>query len=227
MTSFDVQEYRAGLGRSAQLSLRTNAPLAVALGGLACLAGFVLVGPLVSRGVADDAGVMSFLLGESARSARSVAPALFYAPKHRQESQRPIVHTAMHVPRAHKRPVAVRRPASVFALVAPTSRLRNVRSASISPLTDATLRRGDAVMTTKGIRIFQGARHYPFAVGDFRPLAYSGHVGHRGALLAIDRVIREPNWSTSFTPAWPKVADPKASVEVDAKMRVIDAPQRS
>ena len=82
-------------------------------------------------------------------------------------------------------------------------------------------------MTTKGIRIFQGARHYPFAVGDFRALASARHVGHRSALLAIDRVIREPNWSASFTPAWPKITEIKASAEADATMRVIDAPRRS
>ena len=83
VTSFSVQEFRAGLRQSDEAPLRANAPLAVAIGGAACLAGFILVGPFVSRGIADDAGVMSFLLGEGARrapAARPVRTAVRYEP---------------------------------------------------------------------------------------------------------------------------------------------------
>ena len=68
----------------------------------------------------------------------------------------------------------------------------------MSPFEDYTLRQGDAVMTAKGLRIFQGARRYPFAFADFRPLSKSPRVEHRNALLAIDRMTPAADWSASF-----------------------------
>lgn len=243
MTSFNVQEFRAALRRADDAPLRANAPLAVALGGVACLAGFLLVGPLVSEGAADDTGVMAFLLGESrpAAPAPRVRPVAYYpervAVRHDIHAGRYVAHPAprMHaaIHRApHARPAIARKaPPSIVALVTPPPRPAVIHSVSVSPLTDTTLRRGDAVMTTKGLRIFQGARRYPFTAGDFRSLAYAGKVAHRGALLAIDRVIREPSWSASFmpvsTPLSPVAVISASRVEAQAAVRVIEAERRS
>ena len=240
MTSFSVQEFRAGLRQTDQAPLRANAPLAVAIGGVACLAGFILVGPFVSRGIADDAGVMSFLLGESARrapAAHAVRSTLRYEPAPQPYPmawrERGTVHAATR-PVQHKRPtVAHKVPAAIVALVVPPPRpVVEARPVSVSPLTDTTLRPGDAVMTPAGIRIFQGARHYPFAVRDFRPLAYARNVPHRNALLAIDRVIREPSWSAVFRPAWPAAVNAtlppvRASIETGAPPALVMASRRS
>lgn len=244
MTSFSVQEFRAGLRQSDEAPLRANAPLAVAIGGAACLAGFILVGPFVSRGIADDAGVMSFLLGEGARRAPAAHPArtaVRYEPAMDRGlwrdpgAARPRMAHAAPRQMHPKRPTLARAaPAAMIAVVTPPARpVFETRTASISALTDTTLRRGDAVMTPAGIRIFQGARHYPFAVRDFRPLAFAGNVPHRNALLAIDRVVREPSWSASFKPAWPAAVNAAAGpatqtpAESGAQAKLLMASRRS
>lgn len=241
MTSFSVQEFRAGLRLSDEAPLRANAPFAVAIGGAACLAGFVLVGPFVSRGIADDAGVMSFLLGESSRRAPAAQPvrtAVRYEPAMDHYPsvwrERGPAQTGMR-PARHKRLTAARKtPATIVAFVMPPPRpVIETKPASMSALTDTTLRRGDAVMTPAGIRIFQGARHYPFAVRDFRSLAYAGNVPHRNALLAIDRVVREQSWSAAFRPAWPAAVNAasgppvRASIETGTPAALLMASRRS
>ena len=53
---------------------------------------------------------------------------------------------------------------------------------------DPTLRKGDAVMTTDGIVVFDGAGHSPFKRGDFTALASAAMPGDRRAtLMAIER----------------------------------------
>ena len=246
MTSFSVQEFRAGLRQLDEAPLRANAPLAVAIGGAACLAGFILVGPFVSRGIADDAGVMSFLLGEGARRAPAARPVRtaaryepamdrYFMPWREQGVARSGPARVAQRQAPHKRPMLARKtPATIITLVTPPPRpVMESRTASLSALTDTTLRRGDAVMTPAGIRIFQGARHYPFAVRDFRPLAFAGNVPHRNALLAIDRVVREPSWSASFKPAWPAAvnaaarSDTRTPVDDGVSAKLVVASRRS
>jgi hypothetical protein len=55
--------------------------------------------------------------------------------------------------------------------------------------TDRTLRKGDTVMTLQGIRIFRGARHYPFTINDFVSLNRSRgmRTQTRRMLAAIER----------------------------------------
>ena len=58
-----------------------------------------------------------------------------------------------------------------------------------SLLHDFTLRRGDAVMTKAGLRVFHGGDHFPHRQGDFVALARSRDIekGRRDAFHAIER----------------------------------------
>jgi hypothetical protein len=60
-------------------------------------------------------------------------------------------------------------------------------------MNDFTLRPGDAVITRAGVRVFRGARHWPYQNQDFGTLAQSGtsSVG-KPTLMAIDRLMRSP-----------------------------------
>jgi len=72
--------------------------------------------------------------------------------------------------------------------------------ASLVPVKqDFTLRRGDAVMTDKGFRIFNGASRWPYRDSDFVPLARARQVagGNRTTLRAIERVSQA---RPDFTP---------------------------
>lgn len=53
---------------------------------------------------------------------------------------------------------------------------------------DPTLQKGDSVMTPQGLRVFRGARHFPFNAGDFVSLDETSGLRHemRGVLAAID-----------------------------------------
>ncbi len=60
-------------------------------------------------------------------------------------------------------------------------------------LNDPTLRAGDTVVTNSGVRVFKGGA-YPYKSTDFLSLAESRDVpvAKRGALAAIDRVVKTP-----------------------------------
>lgn len=62
----------------------------------------------------------------------------------------------------------------------------------VSIYEDATLRPGDAVMTAKGMRIFQGSRSLPYSDADFVAIAASSSVSRdvAKALTAVDRLPR-------------------------------------
>ncbi len=59
----------------------------------------------------------------------------------------------------------------------------------VSIFEDKTLRRGDAVMTTSGIRIFAGSSSWPYRQSDFVAIADAGHMNgsYQKALLVLDR----------------------------------------
>jgi hypothetical protein len=61
-------------------------------------------------------------------------------------------------------------------------------------LNDPTLRAGDSVVTTEGVRVFKGGA-YPFKSSDFMSLAETRNlpIEKRGALAAIDRVLKTPH----------------------------------
>ncbi len=55
---------------------------------------------------------------------------------------------------------------------------------------DGTLRAGDVVVTERGLLVFKGAAHFPFAAADFEPLehyTYAGSAPHRAVLLQIQQ----------------------------------------
>ena len=64
---------------------------------------------------------------------------------------------------------------------------------------DPTLQKGDSVMTSQGLRVFRGARHFPFNAGDFVSLDKTPGLRRemRGVLAAIDhaRKTREAHES--------------------------------
>ena len=60
----------------------------------------------------------------------------------------------------------------------------------VSIFEDRTLRRGDAVMTASGIRIFAGSSSWPYQRSDFVAIADAGHMNgtYQKALLALDKL---------------------------------------
>ena len=84
-----------------------------------------------------------------------------------------------------------------------------------SALRDFTLRRGDAVMTRKGFKVFHGGGHFPYRRSDFLTLAQSRDIGkgNRAAFSAIERasLISSPNIVAQSRPAWKPQAAPVAS----------------
>ena len=60
----------------------------------------------------------------------------------------------------------------------------------VSIFEDKTLQRGDAVMTTKGIRIFAGSNSWPYQASDFVALSNARQMdkGMQKVLLDLDRM---------------------------------------
>lgn len=103
---------------------------------------------------ADDAGIHDFFSsifgGGQSQAAPAAAPAPGYdEPVRRAQRSRPLT-VRLHRPK----------PRMVFAET-PT------RPAPVSIFEDRTLRRGDAVMTAKGVRIFAGSSSWPYSERDF------------------------------------------------------------
>lgn len=91
-----------------------------------------------------------------------------------------------------------------------TCRPQGQPHAELVPITqDFTLRKGDAVMTGSGFRVFNGATRWPYRNGDFVPLAQSRNVAssNRATLRAIERVSRiQPDHSPIVSS--PAIAQP-------------------
>ena len=209
MSSFDlVREFRAKFGVDGDAApIRARAPLAVALGAVLCVVGMSLVGPLVSKSAADEGGLFSFLFGGYRGPQQPYRPYVGHGLAPRID---PIIvtrrrHLAVKATRSTK--VARRRaePALVVANVASKFGPQQ----PVTTLTDSTMRRGDAVMTERGVRVFRGARHFPFETADFQTLKSAGKMPHRGSLLAIDNVLRTPLWSAAWKPSSPLVELPR------------------
>ena len=82
-----------------------------------------------------------------------------------------------------------------------------------APLRDATLKRGDAVMTPAGFMVFRGAEAASHGPGDFTALGGAGlAAGTRGALQAMERASLTPthptlkDWLVSQVGPAPRVA---------------------
>ncbi len=90
---------------------------------------------------------------------------------------RPLVVRPRHRPRAT-------RAATATVVKGPTPK--------VSIYEDKTLRRGDAVMTANGMRVFRGSATMPYRDSDFVPVAQGDGLSRDVAktLLAMDRVPR-------------------------------------
>ena len=94
-----------------------------------------------------------------------------------------------HPDRRASRPLTVRlhRPKVAHVAQAPT------KPGKVSIYEDTTLRRGDAVMTVKGMRIFAGSRSWPYSEHDFVTVSDAGRLDKdlQKTLLALDSLPRQ------------------------------------
>jgi hypothetical protein len=147
----------------------------VAIAGAAMMAA-------VQGASADDAGIHEFFSsifgGGQSQAAPSYEPAPtvsgYDAPMRRASHSRPLT-VRLHRPK----------PRIVYA-EAPT------KPAPVSIFEDRTLRRGDAVMTAKGVRIFAGSSSWPYSERDFVGLTDASQVSKDTSriLAQLDKLPR-------------------------------------
>ena len=170
-----VSSIRATLCRTGRLSLAGAVFLAAATGASA-----------------DEGGLGGFLAsifgGQAQQAASAPRPDPSAAPRHTRISIRDR-HLPIRPSTVPLRPLTVRlrqaTPRLVFAQ-APT------KPGKVSLYQDRTLRRGDAVMTAEGVRVFVGSSSWPYTAGDFVALQDAKNVD-RGAsrvLALLDRLPR-------------------------------------
>jgi hypothetical protein len=93
-----------------------------------------------------------------------------------------------------------RRAPAVIPATGETVRASNRRVAPVQPteseavFNDPTLRRGDTVVTSKGVLVFKGGEDFPHKNSDFMSLAETRDLTpeKRGALAAIERALKTP-----------------------------------
>ncbi|WP_129217147.1 hypothetical protein [Lichenibacterium ramalinae] len=145
----------------------------VAIAGAAMMAA-------VQGASADDAGVHDFFSAifgggqtQAAPASESAAPAPGYDAPMRRAS-RPLT-VRLHRPKPR-----------IVYVDAPT------KPAPVSIFEDRTLRRGDAVMTAKGVRIFAGSSSWPYSERDFVGLTDASQVSKDTSkvLAQLDKLPR-------------------------------------
>lgn len=133
---------RASVRRTARLGLAGAALLVAATGASADEGGL--------------GGILSSIFGDHAQQ----APAATAAPE--AASQPVPVNVQDHRARSHALTVRLRQAKPRFAVAqSPT------KPGKVSIYADRTLRRGDAVMTADGVRVFAGSSSWPYTAGDF------------------------------------------------------------
>ena len=168
----------------------SNRPKAVA--SLIVAASAAVVGLMSAAIARDDAGIHQFFAAQAQveRPAfRATAPAeasdslrtLTIAGLDRSRASRVASHKASRKHRVAERP-AVKAVAGLF-------RPDPKRPAVVSIYEDRTLRRGDAVMTFAGLRVFAGSRTFPYRPEDFSSLRASRDIKGqlRRALIELDQ----------------------------------------
>ena len=92
----------------------------------------------------------------------------------------------------HRRPLTVKLHRPKVSHVARAARPEPGNPGKVSIFQDRTLRRGDAVMTAKGIRIFAGSSSWPYRDADFVAISAAGHMdkSYQRVLLDLDRLQR-------------------------------------
>ena len=193
-------------------------PLRAAVFALACLAGAGFSAGERSAARADDGGMMSFLLSGNGGRVRVAAPAArAVAPVVRQSAtaSRKIA-AARSKARAHRLAWSHKHSAKHQLAVGSASALIQKASFEIAPqpeprpiaqalalkaaaaasrpddthLHDRTLRRGDIVATTAGLRVFLGSEQFPYKPRDFASVTTARHIAQRTDLEALDRAMR-------------------------------------
>lgn len=162
-----------------RVALRRSARLAIA--------GTAILAAVHGASASDDAGVHDFfsaIFGGGSQSAAAPVPAPS-APVASVDS----APSYRHVRTFRARPLTVRlhraKPRVVVAQ-APT------KPEKVSIFEDRTLRRGDAVMTADGIRIFAGSKSWPYSADDFVSLGDATHLSKdtTKVLAQLDRMPR-------------------------------------
>lgn len=174
--------------------------------------GTAILGMAQAASARDDAGVHEFFNsmfggaggqdgGGAAQESVSPAPAPRPAPVFAPATRSRSVPFEARAKRAERRAVAARaphdRPLTVMLHRPKTASARQAalvptRPATVSIFEDRTLRRGDAVMTTKGIRIFAGSSSWPYRDSDFVAIADARKMDKsmEKILLDLDRLPR-------------------------------------
>ena len=147
----------------------------------------------------DDTGVGRFFREESERAGilRGSIPTIAEATSRPEKPQGHRVLTVGVSDRLPARRVAARKQPSKTRLalaiprgVQPTLFVSDPRQpAIVSIYDDRTLRRGDAVMTLTGLRVFAGSRTFPYRPEDFTTLTASRNIKGqlRRALFELDQ----------------------------------------
>ncbi|MDX7952485.1 hypothetical protein P7D22_15050 [Lichenihabitans sp. Uapishka_5] len=143
--------------------------------GLAVLAVAMMICAPVTQGfAADDGGIGAFFRQQFGIGGNDAAPAP--EPAYEAPQDRPVI-----VRRRHARPAQVAVAKIAVGPVAP-----------VSIFDDRTLKRGDAVMTKTGLRVFVGGHGAPYTDADFAALDEAPGLSKQTekALLLIDRAPR-------------------------------------
>ncbi len=181
------------MGRVRWIDFSTDQDTVVVFAALAAVVIVLVVGAIGTAMARDDSGMHQFFAGGGGGGFRPTGAPAFAAPPltiHREPRRRVARHQPHYTRfarRGHALPVAEATPTLSPASAAATP---GQKPAVVSIYEDRTLRRGDAVMTTKGIRIFAGSKTFPFRPEDFRLMATfkKGNIPFRRALMELDRL---------------------------------------
>ena len=108
-------------------------------------------------------------------------------------ARRHAIKLARVAPRARVSPVVALKAENFGPAVPPPVAIAAKAAAQVAPdvhFRDQTLRAGDIIATAKGLRVFQGAEHFPYRDSDFIALAKAGKKQHNAVLAALDLTIR-------------------------------------
>ncbi|MGI4765805.1 MAG: hypothetical protein ACRYGP_12225 [Janthinobacterium lividum] len=150
------------------------------------LAGITMLATV--HGASADEGIGGFLqsiFGGGTAPSQTAAPTSTPSYPQSSSDQRPYLRLTHSL---HQRPLIVRlhKGAPKLAIAqAPT------KPGKVSIYEDRTLRRGDAVMTAEGVRIFAGSISWPYTAGDFVALATAKDL-NRDTVKVLAEVDRLP-----------------------------------
>lgn len=154
------------------------------------LAGMTTLATVHGASAEDGLGgfLSSIFGGNSAAQQPAAAPSVssYQRPYTRQADYR---HSSLPLGHFRQRPLIVRLHRAAPKLLVAQS---PTKPGKVSIYEDKTLRRGDAVMTADGVRIFAGSSSWPYAAGDFVALTKAMDLNRDSAkaLAEVDRLPR-------------------------------------